>query len=206
MEWFDIKNFEGLYKINKLGQVKSLPRFCDVQKGGKRFIKERLLKPNKNKSGYFLYRLSKDGILHPFLIHRLVAQTFIENKENKPCVNHKNGIKTDNRIENLEWCTYSENEKHAYVSNLKTGLKGNKNPMFGKLDKMHHNFGKKFPKSINSLLVKKVINVKTKQITHIHGASKLCGFSRTHLSQMLSGKYKNKTDFIYLSEYMGELV
>lgn len=69
-------------------------------------------------SGYELVVLTKNKRKYSRLIHRLVAQSFIPNPENKPCVNHLNGIKTDNRVANLEWVTYKENIEHA----VKTGL------------------------------------------------------------------------------------
>lgn len=76
------------------------------------------LKPYSNGNGYMMVRLVNNEGKKPFKIHRLIALQFIPNIDNKKFVNHKNGIKNDNRIENLEWVTHSENIKHAYLNNL----------------------------------------------------------------------------------------
>lgn len=76
------------------------------------------LKPYSNGRGYMMVRLVNNDGKKPFKIHRLIALQFIPNIDNKKFVNHKNGIKNDNRIENLEWVTHSENIKHAYLNNL----------------------------------------------------------------------------------------
>jgi hypothetical protein len=78
----------------------------------------RYLKPYSNGKGYQMVRLINNDGAKPFKVHRLLALQFIPNTENKKFVNHKNGIKNDNRIENLEWVTHSENIKHAYLNNL----------------------------------------------------------------------------------------
>lgn len=110
----DVIGYEGLYLIDNLGNVISMPK-----KQGSRFVNQySILSTKINRIGYVEVALCKNGKLKTMLLHRLIAIHFIENPNNYPCVNHKNGIKTDNRIENLEWCSHSHNTKHAYENNL----------------------------------------------------------------------------------------
>lgn len=114
--WKDVKGYEGLYQVSNLGRFKSLERvLIRNRKGNSKLpIKEKILKPYYCKKGYLRIGFRKDKKLITFSTHRIIAQHFIDNPENKPQINHINGIKDDNRIENLEWCTPSENLKHSY--------------------------------------------------------------------------------------------
>lgn len=86
--------------------------------------KEKILKPHNNNRGYQDYCFVENKKRTHILRHRIIAKAFIPNPDKKPIINHINGIKTDNRIENLEWCTYSENEQHAHRTGLKNPPKG----------------------------------------------------------------------------------
>ena len=112
--WRDIKNYEGLYQVSNLGNVKSLRKNI-ILKGGLVGI------------GYYSVNLCKNKNHKSTKIHKLVAQTFIPNPNNYPCINHKDGNKTNNCVDNLEWCTHSYNNKEAYRIGLKKSLKGKNN-------------------------------------------------------------------------------
>jgi hypothetical protein len=112
-QWIDIKGYEGIYQVSNTGKVKSLI-------GNK--IKIR--KPKLDNKGYYQINLHKNNKSKTFRLHRLVAESFIPNTSSKPFVNHKNFIKTDNSIDNLEWSTPLENTRH-YIYN---GEKNRKRP------------------------------------------------------------------------------
>lgn len=125
-EWRKVEGYEGFYEISNLGNVCSLEREY-IRNGNKFIVKGRILKASVNSNGYFVVSLCVNGIPRKCYVHRLIAEAFIPNKENKRTVNHIDGIKTNNNIENLEWATYSENNKHAFDTGLKTGLGANAN-------------------------------------------------------------------------------
>ena len=120
--WKDIEGYEGLYQVSKTGRVKSLERY--VQNHSKlQYHPEQIKQPNERKrknglQGYLALQLYKDNKAKNCYIHRLVATAFIPNPQGKETVNHINGDKHDNRVENLEWNTYKENNEHAQETGL----------------------------------------------------------------------------------------
>lgn len=110
--WKDIKGYEGLYKISNTGRVKSF-----------HYNREKILQPLISVRGYYKYTLVKNKTKKQCFMHQLIATAFIPNPNNYPCVNHINGNKKDNRIDNLEWCTIKENNQHAYKTGLNKGVR-----------------------------------------------------------------------------------
>lgn len=124
--WKPAKGLESYYQVSTLGRFKSLKRESKHSRhvGVVCKRKERLFKIHNMPDQYVLVAITIFGKTIRRSLHRIVAETFIENPDNKPCVNHKNGIKSDNRIVNLEWVTFKENTLHAFNKGLLTASYG----------------------------------------------------------------------------------
>lgn len=115
-----IKGYEGIYEVNELGQVRSIDRMVEHKNRKIINYKGKELKPDINKGGYANVRLSKNGIIKNMKVHRLVAETFLSNPNNLPEVHHKNHDRRDNRVENLQWVTRTEQrDNHWKMAKLK---------------------------------------------------------------------------------------
>jgi hypothetical protein len=122
-EWRSIPEFIG-YEVSSLGRVRSIDRVCGNRPG---ITKGRLLTPFINRRGYLEVIIRKNSKSTAKIVHRLVAKTFLSNFENKPQVNHIDGNKQNNSLENLEWVTNSQNQKHAYLLGLQPSRAGEMN-------------------------------------------------------------------------------
>jgi len=126
--WKDIPDFEGFYQISNYGRMRSLDRKVEHRNGVEYQIKKgKILRLSINRDGYVKCTVSKNSNLTSFTMHRLVGLCFIKNTYNKPCINHKNGIKNDNRMENLEWVTQSENIIHSFKNGFHKPQRGSLN-------------------------------------------------------------------------------
>lgn len=123
--WKDIEGYEGIYQVSNTARVIGLPRKF-IRKDGKSYIvKKREIKVRIGWGGYYNVALSLDGKKKTYPIHRLVAQAFIPNPLNKSQVNHIDGNKGNNNVDNLEWVTGSENVAHAFRTGLRKTVVGN---------------------------------------------------------------------------------
>ena len=131
--WKDIPEYEELYEISNLGRVKSKTRKTKFGRGWKVY-ESQILKPQEDKDGYFRIALSKDGKKRRFFIHRLVMMSFVDNSLNLPVVNHIDGNKQNNKLNNLEWVTRSENDLHAFRIGLRVPSSGGTDKTVEKID------------------------------------------------------------------------
>ena len=129
--WKEIKNYEGFYEVSSLGRVRSLTRYIKQKNNSKKKIAGKILKPIPNKNGYLMVTLSKDCKGKRYFVHRLVADAFILNKNNKKEVNHIDENPKNNKVNNLEWVTHLENSNYGtrgkrISKNLKEWCKKNR--------------------------------------------------------------------------------
>ena len=184
--WRDIEGYNGLYQISNLGRVKSLEKKCLSKNGKYRINKEKILKLYTNsKDGYIRVGLWKNNKHHSFTLHKIVAQTFIDNYDNKPCIDHINGDRTDNRVENLRWVTHKEN---------------NNNPITKKRHSTNHPkvflgiFGKNNPSSI-PVLQFTIDGKLVRKWDCIRDIQRELGIDNTNISRCCRGKQKTAGNF-----------
>lgn len=107
--WKPVVGYEGLYEVSNYGRIKSFDTYRKGNNGSIRCCKGRILKLRTDKYGYFKVVLYKNNKPKTFTVHRLVAEAFLPNPDNLPCVNHKDECKTNNNVNNLEWCNIKYN-------------------------------------------------------------------------------------------------
>lgn len=169
--WKDIPNYENLYQISNLGNVKS-------------YSNSKVLKTSPNSCGYYKVQLYKNKKSKMFYVHRLVAIAFIPNLENKSQINHIDGNKSNNVVSNLEWCTASENQLHAIKHNLRKS-----SPMLGRK-------GALSPRSKKIMQYDKNGNF-IKEWDSISDASKAFGIKASCISNNLCKRTKSSKGFIW---------
>jgi len=112
--WKDIEGYKGIYQVSNYGRVRGLERYVNYKSTGlKRILKEKILKPNVIKGGYLQVKLLKNNTSKCYLVHRLVALNFLENKRDLPQVNHKDENRQNNHLDNLEFCDSQYNNNYG---------------------------------------------------------------------------------------------
>lgn len=169
----DVVGYEGLYQVSNLGNVKRISNYKCVNK---KYLDNYTLKPLDNGKGYYRIKLCKNNLSKRVMLHRIIAEAFIPNPNNYKTINHINGDKKDNRIENLEWCTQSQNVLHAFKNGLKV-----------------------IPKGDTNKLSRKIIDTKTGEIYHSSLTLSIkLGVNRGTLRWWLSNPSINKTSYRYI--------
>ena len=184
--WKDINGFEGRYQISNFGRVKSLGHNDRLN----RRFKEIVLKQAINAGGYRCVRIYKDGLNYTKKIHRLVSEAFIPTVPGKTIINHKDGNKLNNSIENLEWCTYGENMSHA----IRTGLNSTRSAVAVRAET-----GKKPIEQCDSR------GNRLNKFSSAADASRETGINRGNISSCCNGKKEMAGDFVWkFATYRGE--
>lgn len=177
-EWRPIKGYEGLYEVSNFGRVKSLQRNSKGKNNSIRILKEKIIKPSKNKEGYLVVCLCNNGKLKIKRVHRLVAETFIPNPYGYKEVNHKGENPSKNYVWQLEWCDSKYNSNYG-TRNIRIG----RNNINGKCSKP----------VLQYLLNEELVNT----FPSIKEVERLLGFSNAHIIECCKGKRKSAYGYIW---------
>ena len=167
--WKEIDGFEGIYEVSDLGRVKSL-----------KYGKEKILKPQKDGSGYLQVCLCKDGQCKSITVHRLIAEAFIPNPNNLDTINHKDEVKTNNTVSNLEWMSREDNINYG-TRNKRVAEANTNNPKISKQVQM-------FDKKTGELLA---------TFPSLMEAVRVTGINQGNVSSCCNGKLKSAGGYVW---------
>jgi len=179
-KWLPVVGYEDFYMVSSLGRVRLLERSGFRKNGRFFYVHSKIKKPYLTKAGYYRLHMEKNKQSKHILVHRLVAEAFIPNPENKPHINHINGITTDNRVSNLEWCTPRENLIHSYK------FLGRKAPQ---------RFGKDNP--MCKIVLKIKDGVVIQEFFGAKAAAESVGTRADSIQKACAGKYKTCKGFVW---------
>lgn len=193
--WLDVADYAGVFQVSNLGRFKRLASNTlkwNKSKLGKPFlhntkVTEKIFKQQTDRRGYLRVKTQVDGDTVNFIVHREVAKVFLPNPENKRCVNHKDGVKCNNKLSNLEWVTDQENLVHSYVTGLHKAKTGEESIRFsGAVDA--------YDKETNEFICRMYgnIDMKTK------------GFDFRLVSAVLKGKRKSHNGCTFIKIKLGD--
>lgn len=189
-QWVEIPETEGMYFASKTGEIKSADRFRPYISHGKKGVyvrKGKVLKQTLNTYGYPVVSIHVPGKMQKVVpVHKLIATTFIKNPNNEPQINHIDGNKKNNCVENLEWCSVKENLRHAYRIGLNHGGK----PWKGK-------FGKNHIQSKPVIMLSKDGIELARFVSMTAAEQSINGATVTHISQCLRGKRLTSGGFFW---------
>lgn len=177
--WKNIHGYEGQYQVSNLGRVKSLDRID--ARGWKR--KGKIIKATANQDGYLVVGLTKNNFHKKFFVHRLVAKEFIPNPNNHPIINHKDEDKSNNNLENLEWCDYKYNSNYG---NAKEKAVSNRNYDYSKTD-----YSAIAAKNRKPIIAKSIDEEKIIEFPSVKSVREK-GFNLTIVSSILNNRRKGK--------------
>lgn len=123
--WLPIKEYSGVYEVSDMGRVRSIDRSITTSNSETKFVHGKIIRVSKNPHGYSVVKLSRNGTVKHYQVHRLVLLSFLGRENSKTVANHKNSNRNDNRLTNLEWVTQAQNMRHMVESGR--SLKGEKN-------------------------------------------------------------------------------
>ncbi|MED1908548.1 MULTISPECIES: NUMOD4 motif-containing HNH endonuclease [Cytobacillus] len=193
-EWRDVRGFEGYYKVSNAGSVKSLGKVITNSKGIRRVFKERILTQTINSTGYKTVTLISNNKRIMYRVHRLVADAFIDNPLKLRVVNHKNGEKTDNRVENLEWVTHLENVNHSIYDLNKIGGTNTEKPRGVRFNKQNNKWNSIIRYKKENINLGNFFNKEEAYKVYFEKFKELYGFEPWDLKKYCTHNEKTRTD------------
>lgn len=181
--WKSVKGYEGLYEVSNLGRVRSVDRTVSGSNGSLRHIKGKHRTPHLSNTGYYLCDLYKENKRKNVLLHRMVAEAFIPNENNLPCVNHIDNNRRNCISDNLEWCAQSYNLKYSYAT---TDRKSKMNWKSGRDNK-----------NSKSVLMYSKDGIFIKRFDCICDAERELGISNSGIVACLKKRYKTAGGYIW---------